>query len=310
MYYFRALIPIRAFFMSDLQGHIPSGERRAWLILTGVFLLVAAIHAFFYVPQKSEPLSKQDLMLIDSLNNSGQNKISTSYFREDLASFSLKPKLFNPNSVTRDEMQQMGFPEKLVNGLLGYREKVGPFRTKEDFARIYTLSPALKDKLLPFVELPEAMNHPKNVEQKDNHSLETGARKIKIIELNSCDSSELIQLRGIGPYYARIILKYRESLGGYLTPDQLLEIRRLPDSVYQQISQHLTTNPSLIRRIHINQLDESSLSKHPYINMKQARAIVNYRSQHGPFQSGHDLKKIILLDESFIRKITPYIRYD
>ena len=43
--------------------------------------------------------------------------------------------------------------------------------------------------------------------------------------LNTADSAALVQLYGVGGYYARKILKYRERLGGsFVSPRQLLEI--------------------------------------------------------------------------------------
>ena len=45
------------------------------------------------------------------------------------------------------------------------------------------------------------------------------------VELNSADSAALDALPGIGPYYARQILAYRERLGFYADISQLLDIR-------------------------------------------------------------------------------------
>lgn len=297
--------------MSDATGHIPSGERRAWLLLTAILLLVAGIHSIFRPAQNSKPAPEHELKLIHNLKIASADSFK-SFTAKNEASPSLKPRLFNPNSISREEMRKMGFPEKLIRGIIGYREKVGLFRTKEDFFRIYTLNPALRQELTPYIDLPDSeikndtFSKTAIVEEKRM----PGTIASKVLELNACDSADLIKLKGIGPYYAHIILKYRKSLGGYHHLSQLQEIRRLPDSVYLRVSPLLTVNPSLIRRLHINTLDEQSLSKHPYINRNQARALINYRSQHGPFKSAEDLRKIILLDEDFIQKIAPYIRWD
>ena len=39
--------------------------------------------------------------------------------------------------------------------------------------------------------------------------------EIPKLELNTADSTALVALRGIGPYYARKILAYRDRLGGF-----------------------------------------------------------------------------------------------
>ena len=44
------------------------------------------------------------------------------------------------------------------------------------------------------------------------------------INLNSCNSDDLIQLKGIGPTYAKMILEFREKLGGFYSVNQLYDI--------------------------------------------------------------------------------------
>jgi competence protein ComEA len=44
------------------------------------------------------------------------------------------------------------------------------------------------------------------------------------VELNSADSTDLVELYGIGPVFANRILKYRDLLGGFYSVNQLLEV--------------------------------------------------------------------------------------
>ncbi len=46
-------------------------------------------------------------------------------------------------------------------------------------------------------------------------------KKDTILDLNRCDTTELQYIRGIGRYTAMQIIKYREQLGGYYSPEQL-----------------------------------------------------------------------------------------
>lgn len=48
-------------------------------------------------------------------------------------------------------------------------------------------------------------------------------KKDTIIDLNHCDTTDLLYLRGIGPYTAIQIIRYREQLGGYASPTQLTD---------------------------------------------------------------------------------------
>ena len=49
--------------------------------------------------------------------------------------------------------------------------------------------------------------------------------KWDMVELNSADSAALVELPGIGGYYAKQIIRFREKLwGSYANIEQLLEI--------------------------------------------------------------------------------------
>jgi DNA uptake protein ComE-like DNA-binding protein len=60
-------------------------------------------------------------------------------------------------------------------------------------------------------------------------------------------------------------------------------------------------------QINLNLATLEQLETHPYFSRLQARAILLYRYQHGPFKSEIDLKRVKLMDTVTIRKIRPYI---
>jgi DNA uptake protein ComE-like DNA-binding protein len=104
---------------------------------------------------------------------------------------------------------------------------------------------------------------------------------------------------------ARAFVKYRNALGGYYSLEQLHDIRQLPDSIYNIILPYLTLDTSLLRRININSLEIGFY--HPYFSKPIVNAIVNYRKQHGNYQSINQIIQIPLLDDKLYRKIVPYL---
>ena len=71
------------------------------------------------------------------------------------------------------------------------------------------------------------------------------------LELNSADSATLVAVPGIGPAFARGILKYREKLGGYHSLDQLAEVYVLkdkPDAV-AKLKDRLVLDTLMMRQI-------------------------------------------------------------
>ena len=159
---------------------------------------------------------------------------------------------FNPNTVTHEELVRLGLSEKQAEVIEHYREKGGQFRSKSDFAKMYVVSDSLYERLESFIDIPR-------------------------LELNSADSTALVELRGIGPYYARRILSYRDSLGGYYATEQLLEIRGIDSTRYAGLAESIRADSSLIHPLRIWELPEDSLARHPYLGKQAAHSIARYR---------------------------------
>ncbi|MBR5696262.1 MAG: helix-hairpin-helix domain-containing protein [Paludibacteraceae bacterium] len=59
------------------------------------------------------------------------------------------------------------------------------------------------------------------------------------IELNSADTTELKQLRGIGSKLSQRIVKYRKKIGGFTRKEQLKDIYGLSEETYRHILPHV-----------------------------------------------------------------------
>src|SRR5690606_26716306 len=97
------------------------------------------------------------------------------------------------------------------------------------------------------------------------------------------------------------------KLGGFYKKEQLLEVYRLTDSIYQGIAPQVMVDETLLRKININKATEQEMFAHPYFRNGIGRAIFNYRNQHGDYKRIEDLNKLHILDEEKISKIKPYI---
>ncbi|MDD2289942.1 MAG: helix-hairpin-helix domain-containing protein [Bacteroidales bacterium] len=101
------------------------------------------------------------------------------------------------------------------------------------------------------------------------------------IELNTADSAELVKLYGIGPYYAASIIKYREKLGGFAVPEQLLEVNGMDRERLEGFYERVFTDTSFITRMDLKTATEDQLAQHLYIGRYLARCIVRYRETAG-----------------------------
>ena len=184
--------------------------------------------------------------------------------------------------------------------LRNYQESGGYFKKKEDLQRCYAFGDEFYNTIKEYVSIPE-------IDEPESKSLQP-ITTTQIIELNQADSLDLISVKGIGSFYAKQILKYRNELGGFYSFSQFSEIWGLEKLDIEKIKLLTTIDTLLISKININSAKIEKLRHHPYLNYKQAKMIVNYRTQHGNFRSVNDIQKIRPISQEIFRKIAPYLQ--
>lgn len=127
--------------------------------------------------------------------------------------------------------------------------------------------------------------------------------------MNSADSAQLTRVHGIGGSFAIRIIRYRNRLGGFDNKKQLMEVYGIDTTKYKEINDQLTIDQSKIIKIPINTVSFASLRQCPYLNYKQASAIIEYRTQHGRYSSIDDVKNVVIITPGTLTKIAPYLSY-
>lgn len=127
-----------------------------------------------------------------------------------------------------------------------------------------------------------------------------------VLELNRADSLALLRIKGIGPYYARRILAYRERLGGFCDVNQLKELNMTYFHVDSSASR-LTADPALIRKKDLQSLSFKELLRHPYLEYEDVVLIFQARKKYGTV-AYDTLRTHRVLPAHKLRKIKPYFR--
>jgi DNA uptake protein ComE-like DNA-binding protein len=210
---------------------------------------------------------------------------------------------FDPNRLDLKGWQAMGFSPRESVAILKYTQKGGRFRKKEDLKKLFCMTEKRYAVLSPFVKIDTTTS-------QQNQTKKNSFKRAVIIELNTADSLELIQVKGIGKFRASQILRRRKLLGGFWNTKQLLEIKNFPDSTYQQILPFINLDTSQIQKIKINVVGFDELQKHPYFWYGVAKSIVNYRNKHGPFRQPSDLQAIYAIKPEQLEKVVHYITFE
>ena len=150
-----------------------------------------------------------------------------------------------------------------------------------------------------------------NIINKNKNELKIIFKKYDSVKkktnINKADTLEWTKIKGIGLKTANQILSFRKSLGGFVNVNQLKEVYFVSDSLYYSIKDQLF-NDNKVLKININKVSIDSLKRHPYINWNLANAIVNFRIQHGQYESVEKIKEIHLVNEEIYLKIAPYLK--
>lgn len=214
---------------------------------------------------------------------------------------------FDPNKATKEELKSLGFTPHLASRIENYRNKGGRFKLKTDLLKIYGMDSALYFRLSKYIELPDNINSTQPDEIKPSSQIRV-QNTIEKFNINLADSSQFIRIYGIGSKLSVRIIKYRESLGGYISMNQLFEVYGLDSTVVKELSEKsFIENDFTPKTLSINSATERELASHPYIRYKLAKAITAYRFQHGNFSSLDELMNISVINQTTFNKITPYL---
>jgi DNA uptake protein ComE-like DNA-binding protein len=220
---------------------------------------------------------------------------------------------FDPNGATVSELERLGLSPKISERIVRYREKGGRFRKPEDFQKIYGMRAADYERLAPFIQIKQDEMHTESwaAMQYFGGSVDVQEKKKQLIpdvDINAAGVPEWDALPGIGAKRAAGIIKYREKLGGFLRIEQVGEAWVLPDSVFRNIEPYLVLGTPRIQCVDLNTATAERFRDHPYISPSQARMLVRYREQHGPFPTVDAIEQIIpLRDPDWLKKIKPYL---
>lgn len=296
-------------------------ERRGILVLiTGIILVLLAGHIYSFRRRNAQPSEEkrraQAIALeeferfISSIQEQEKPARTSSYHHGAYEKRTIVLAPFDPNRADSGTFCRLGLPAWMARNILRYRDKGGKFRKKEDFKKIYGLTEEQYQTLAPYIYFTTEDTVRSTVAQlvlpptpKDSiYKYPEGT----VLDLNLADTTELKKIPGIGSGIARLIVGYRQRLGGFCRIEQLQEIRIDP----HPLQAWFTVAPSAIRRINLNNAGIERLRNHPYINFYQAKAFVEYRKKKGRIRN---LKPFALYEEfteSDLERISPYVCFE
>ncbi|MGO4906268.1 ComEA family DNA-binding protein [Flavobacterium sp. W20_MBD1_R3] len=252
------------------------------VLQTTYFFLDLSVASKEY-PEKQKWLALQSEM--DSLKVDFKNKKPIIY-------------LFNPNFITDYKAYKLGMSLQEIDRLLAFRKENRFVNSPKEFQSVTKISDSLLNEMAPYFKFPDWVNNKKKDTKFKEYTVyqnEASAKKEKIIliDINQATKEDLVKIYGIGEAISVRILRQKETLGGFVSMEQMKEIWGLSPEVIENLNTHFkVTTLARFKKIEINNASLKELSQFHYFRYALAKQIVTYRSMYGNIRNIEDLTKI------------------
>jgi DNA uptake protein ComE-like DNA-binding protein len=229
--------------------------------------------------------------------------------------------VFDPNDLSLADWMDLGLSEKQANSVINFKEKIGGYKDLKTFKKAYGISDQFYARIASKITFKSTENQIKNVQERlpankeknfidsstiNNSHQEFRSKKIDKVEINSATYDDLIQINGIGNFFAEQIIDLRIKRGGLTDLQQLLEIPYLDQEKLDRIKPDLALDPTKVVKMNLNKVTLKQLSRHPDMTWDMARSIIDLRADLGSFES---LDQILLSAHIDLRRFNHLKKY-
>lgn len=292
--------------------YLQKSDRKVVLVLLAV--IVIALGVIFLTGESTPPIISSQSKVSSKSRISSRSRSSSP---SSLPERKVERFPFDPNTADSTQLRRLGLQAWQIRNIYKFRAAGGIYRKPLDFAKLYGLTVKEYREMEPYIRissdyLPAAtlVKGPVTAQKDNNDTTAVRHYPQKIsdtshVVLNTADTTELMTIPGIGPYFARKIVEYGRRLGGYVSVEQLDEIEDFP----LESKRFLVIEGATPQKLNVNKLTLNELKRHPYINFYQAKGITDYRRLYGPIKNLQDLRLLKDFPQAAIERLMPYVTY-
>lgn len=276
--------------------------------LASVVLTVALMAlVLYFLPKDIQPISHTPFYS-DSTAAAKYQRPQYGYYDDEPKKAAGELFAFDPNTADSTALLRLGLRPWQVRQIYHYRARGGCFSRPEDFARVRGLTVGQYERLRPYIHIGREFREAQELVERPVFNRDSLNRRAKLslgqtIELNTADTTLLMRVPHIGEFYSWQVVAYRDRLGGFISMDQLDEIDDFP----QEAKRFFTLDTTKVKRMNLNRLSVREMSRHPYMNYYQAKAIQNFRRKNDGIDSLAQLRFVKGFTPEDFERLKPYI---
>ena len=295
-----------------------------WL---GVLLLILIVGSVFLLLHRFQPKVVEPVVVTtDSMRTTfavyqaQQDSLRKAKWKKQYArdTIAICMQQFDPNKADSSTLVHLGLKPWQASNMLKYRAKGGRYRKTEDLKRLYGMTDSMYLALLPYVVIDTlAIDRWRDSVRMAADSVPryVSHKRDTILNLRTADTTELKMIKGIGSYRAKQIIRYREQLGGFVSVEQLREVKALQPLLKDSLStdsllSHFFIDSVRVVPLKVNSMRVERLQRHPYLSFEQARAIYELRRRKIHLKHLDQLRTLDCLTEQDIQRLRPYLSFE
>lgn len=295
-----------------------------WL---GVLLLILIVGSVFLLLHRFQPKVVEPVVVTtDSMRTTfavyqaQQDSLRKAKWKKQYArdTIAICMQQFDPNKADSSTLVHLGLKPWQASNMLKYRAKGGRYRKTEDLKRLYGMTDSMYLALLPYVVIDTlAIDRWRDSVRMaaDTVPRYVSHKRDTILNLRTADTTELKMIKGIGSYRAKQIIRYREQLGGFVSVEQLREVKALQPLLKDSLStdsllSHFFIDSVRVVPLKVNSMRVERLQRHPYLSFEQARAIYELRRRKIHLKHLDQLRTLDCLTEQDIQRLRPYLSFE
>ncbi len=215
--------------------------------------------------------------------------------------------LFDPNTVTYDELLLLGFDKRTAVGIVKYRTAGKVFGIAEEFALCYGVTDSMFARVRPYIKIGSKFATKPKQHLADTLRSERKSRfSPRPFERFGIDTVgvEYLRLIGFSTRQAEALIEYRKRGGGIFSMNELRDCYAVSEEMADSLAHFVVLSVRDPHKglIEINSADSATLRKVRGIGAKTVVAVMQYRELLGGFVRKEQIAELkCVTEENFLR---------
>lgn len=127
-----------------------------------------------------------------------------------------------------------------------------------------------------------------------------------VVDINTADTAVLMKVPKIGSGISKMIVAYRNRLGGFYDVRQLYEVEFVDSAMIKWFK----VDTGVFRKLKVNSDGIDVLRNHPYMDFYKAKAIVEFRRKRGKIEGLSQISMFEEFSEKDLERLKHYFSFE